>query len=54
MKKLHFCLKELRRRSGKVHLCLVWDQDKNTWAIVPPSLVQVFGHQQEDIIHRNF
>jgi hypothetical protein len=53
MKKLHFCLKELRRRN-KFPLCLIWDQAGQTWKVIRPQDVQLRGYQQEDIIHRNY
>ncbi len=53
-KRFLFCMKELRRRAGKVKLCLVWDRQLADWYVIPPSLVQVFGHEQTDIQHRNY
>jgi hypothetical protein len=54
MKKLRYCMKELKRRAGRVPLCLLWDPGGQTWKILPPDRVQLAGHQQEDIVHRNF
>ena len=53
-KRFLFCLKELRRRSGKMPLCLVWAPDLQDWKVYRPDHVQIMGYQQEDIIYRNY
>ncbi len=53
-KRFLFCCKELRRRAGKVKLCLVWDPFLMDWKIIAPDYVQEMGYQQDDIKHRNY
>lgn len=52
-KRFLFCMRELKRRAGKIPLCLVWDRNLADWKVMRNDYVQLMGYEQTDIMYRN-